>query len=222
MPGKKLQCGYCSNVMLSDNLKRHAKSCRMKNYHATPALHPSSEEIKLAGQKRSIAENIATLDEIKSGSGKFGIADHHPRNLKVRKLVDEIVHDGQDVTLDNVTTKNIPHKLTPQAVAELFPLKKKVPPLHALTEVSTPSTPWTKGEIVGYSNERDGSDTDEDDNSDGEKSKPEVSDIDSEDSVTSNNEQPNAKLKLLPATVEGLRKRFTTSWREFTRYGKHE
>ena len=62
--------------MRSDNLKRHAKSCRMKNYHdAAATIHPSSsEENKLAGQKRSIAaENIATLDEIKSGSGKFDI-----------------------------------------------------------------------------------------------------------------------------------------------------
>ena len=84
--------------MRSDNLKHHAKSCCVKNYHITPALHPSSEEIKLAGQKRSIAENIATLDEIKSGSGKFDIADHQSRNLKVCKLVEEIVHDEQHTT----------------------------------------------------------------------------------------------------------------------------
>ena len=96
--------------MRSDNLKRHAKSCRMKNYHATPALHPTSED----------------------------------------------------------------------------------------------------------------SDADEDDNSEDEKSKPEVSDEDSEDSVTNNNEQPEATVKLLPATLEGLRKRFTKLWREFTRCGKHE
>ena len=175
MPYEELACYTCT----SSNLRRN----------------------KLAGQKRSIAENIATIDEIKSGSGKFDIADHQPRNLKFRKLVDEIVHDEQDVPLDNVTTKNIPPKLTPQEIAELFPLKEKVPPLHALTEVSTPPTPRTKNEIVGYSDESDDSDTDEDDNREDEKSKPEVSDDDSEDSVTSNNEQPKATVKLLPATV---------------------
>ena len=53
------------------------------------------------------------------------------------------------------------------------------------------------------------SNIDEDDNSEGKKSKPEVRDDDSEYSITSNNEQPKAIVKLLPATVEGLRRRFT-------------
>ena len=46
--------------------------------------------------------------------------------------------------LDNVKTKNVPYKLTPQAIADLFPLEEKVPQPQTLTEESTPPIPRTK------------------------------------------------------------------------------
>ena len=226
--------------MRSDNLKRHVKSSHLKNFCAAPPLHPSVEGNKLAGQKRSVPADIATLDGMKFGSGKFETVNNQSRNPKIQKLVNEIVTDDeQDVSStpavkslhkllspDMVKTIKVLPKLTPQAIAELFPLKQKTlatPSPQVLTNVFTPSKPRTKGDIIGYSDESDDSDTDEDENSEDEESKPEDSDDDSEDSVTSNDEkEPKPILKLLPATVKGLRKRFKQLWREFTRYGKHE
>ena len=60
-------------VMRSDNLKRHAKSYCMKNYHAATR---TSSILRRNEISRTKEINIATLDEIKSGSGKFDIVDH--------------------------------------------------------------------------------------------------------------------------------------------------
>ena len=80
MPGKKLQCEYCSKIMCSDNLKHHANSCRVKNSCAASSL----EENKFAEQKRSVSADIATHDGMKVGSGKFELIKKS-ENSKVGK-----------------------------------------------------------------------------------------------------------------------------------------
>ena len=86
MPGKKLQCAYCSKVMRSDNLKRHVKVSHLKNSRAVPSL----EENKLAGKKRSLVfdDDIARVDGIKIGSGKFETGDNNQsRNPEIQNEI---------------------------------------------------------------------------------------------------------------------------------------
>ena len=61
--------------------------------HDDDDLHLASEEIKSAGQKRSIPEEMVTKDEIKSdgaGGGKPEAADLQPSNLITEKLMNVI------------------------------------------------------------------------------------------------------------------------------------
>ena len=71
--------------MRSDNLKRHVKTRHLNNSCAAP---PSLEENKLAGKKRSIPEEISTLDGIKFGSGKSETADNNQsRNPEIQNEI---------------------------------------------------------------------------------------------------------------------------------------
>ena len=70
--------------MRLDNLKRHFQS--------------SIGDPVLAGQKRARLEDT----EIKSGAKE---ADHQPRNLKIQKLVNEIINNG---VVERRTAKHIP------------------------------------------------------------------------------------------------------------------
>ena len=76
--------------------------------HDVPLLHPSSEEIKLAGQKRSIAEEIVTQDGTKSDCGDDGksetfVADHHPI---IEKLVNTI-ENAQGIPTTSVKVEEV-------------------------------------------------------------------------------------------------------------------
>ena len=98
------------------------------------------------------------------------------------------------------------------------------PPSKEAAAVFTSSTSTTKGDVVGYSDESDDTDADESDRTDGcveSDGIDETSDEEDADrkSISSNDEDP--KEKFLPATADGLWKRFKL-WREFPRCGKHK
>ena len=92
MPGKEVHCKHCSKFMRSDNLKRNVKSCHHSQVASTSPFNASSLEgrVSTGNNKRAITA------EIISDSGKSDETDHHPRNQKIQKLVNEIIND--DVT----------------------------------------------------------------------------------------------------------------------------
>ena len=57
MPGKKMQFNFCSRVMLSDNLKRHAQSCMGDPGDFAEVDQQSWSDV---AQKRPMSPNMPT------------------------------------------------------------------------------------------------------------------------------------------------------------------
>ena len=98
MPGKKVQCSFCSKVMRSDNLKKHVK------IHKKAVL--DSQPLVITGQKRQhYIDNVPTTDK-----GDFNIAksenlSSQSKNPKIQALLNEVVNDG----LHTKIVKENPH-----------------------------------------------------------------------------------------------------------------
>ena len=152
-------------------------------------------------------------------AGLNAATDKTSKNPKIRGLIDEIINDG---SIDDHTTppeKNSPVDLfgeialplppptivggvyrerllpkasPPEVVADTFQEKAALFQEGPSSEIESP--PRTKGDIIGYS----------------------------EDSESDESIDINANVKFLPATVEGLRKRFHELYTEFPLEGKHE
>ena len=159
-------------------------------------------------------------------AGLNAATDKTSKNPKIGALVDEIINDGS--TEDHTTppekkspvdvfgekalplppptivgglfrVKLLPKASPPEAVADTF--QEKVLPSEVVVALfqeepssETESPQRTKGDIIGYS----------------------------EDSEYDESIVINTNVKFLPATVQGLRKRFHELYTEFTRQGKHE
>ena len=139
MPGKKVKCKHCSKFMRSDNLKHHAESCHHSQVASIHLIrHPW---VSTGNNKRVMTAQII------SDSGKSDETDHHPRNQKIQKLVNEIIND--DVTsvaeVSSSPSRRFDHK---DALSTTAP---EVPP-----EV-IPPTSRTKGDSYSDYIERMGS-----------------------------------------------------------------
>ena len=137
MPGKEVQCKHCSKFMRSDNLKRHAKSCHHSQVASTSPFNAPSVEgrVSTGNNKRAITA------EIISDSDKSDETDHHPRNRKIQKLVNEIINDDV-ISAAEVTTsplERFDHKVALSTTTS-----------QGTPEVIPPSS-RNKGDIIGYS-----------------------------------------------------------------------
>ena len=108
------------------------------------------------------------------------------------------------------TTSHSPKKVsTPSSAPPPLPPPKK---MVSNTLSKSTSPPRTKGDIMGYSNDK---------SSEGDSS-------DSEESITSKSDDDNGNVNLegeefiLPDTIEGIQDRFNELYMGFVRKGKHE
>ena len=162
----------------------------------------------------SRSRDISTLhvgDEKKSES----------TNPKIKSLLDEIINDS---STDNTTQQTIP-ALRKSLTPPVLPAQKKILPSPEVIAAIFPSSVKslkrkvrTKEDIMGYS---DGESSEEGESSD-EAEEPDDSSTGSEESIDITDIKP-PKVKFLPATVEGLRKRFKKLYNELMRGDKkHE
>ena len=134
MPGKKVQCPYCSKVMRSDNLKNHVK-IHGKTVNVQP-LVIAGQSLVTTGSKRAMSLDIPTFNDDKRCLIEIPVdagSEKEPKNLKIQALLEEIVNDTPTVkahttilpkkTLPIVSHKKVLSKLQPQVIAELFPSK---------------------------------------------------------------------------------------------------
>ena len=81
MPGKKIQCSYCSKVMRSDNLKKHVK------IHEKAVM--DSQPLVITGQKRQHStEVLPTTDKRNFNIDKPENVSSQPKNPKIQALLD--------------------------------------------------------------------------------------------------------------------------------------
>ena len=206
MLGKKVQCSYCLKVMRSDNLKNHVKI----NERAVDI-----QPVGISGPKRQRStDNLSTTDRGCFDVGKPETVNQL-KNPKIQTLLDEIVNDGtlkkthteKAAPLEKTLTKPTPEVI----IAEVFPSKaseKVLPPpsmeilAEVFPQVAAISSPRTKADIIGYSDE-----SSEDDSLDnGDVDEAGDSDTESEQSIDIQNIKP--KVKFLPTAITRLRKRF--------------
>ena len=223
MPGKKVQCSYCSKVMRSDNLKNHVK-IHDKTVNVQP-LVTAEQSLVITGSKRPMSPDIPTFNDDKICPIKIPVdagSEKEPKNLKIQALLEEIVNDTPMVealttilpkkTLPIVSQKKVLSKLPQQVIAELFPLKESAP-RKVVAELSPSSSARTKGDIMGYS--------------DGESSEEESSD-DADESSTESEDYWYNRYKAIKSKisscyrVEGLRWRFKKLFCKFIHDKKHK
>ena len=223
MPGKKVQCMYCSKVMRSDNLKNHVKIHKKKSFNDQPIV-AVGQSLVTTGSKRTLPLDIPTFNDDTRCPVKMPVdvgLENEPKNIKIQALLEEIINDTPPIEaqtfiapkkiLPIVSQKEVLSKLSQQAIAELFPSKQSSP--HKVVAELLPLSARTKGDIMGYS---DGESSEEESSDDDDESSTE-----SEDSIDISNVKP-PKVKILPATVEGLQQRFKKLFCEFIRKKKHE
>ena len=164
----------------------------------------------------------------------FDAYNKSSKNPKIRALLNEIINDttstnpNEEKASWKQSTTVLPSP-SQQVVADLFKEKLPTPSLEVIAAVY-PSTkiveysdsddeespPGTRGDIVGYSDDKQGDDeqcTDEDD------------DIrHSIDDINPNGEYMEMEIEefTLPDTIEGVRDRFNKHYVEFMRHNKHE
>ena len=82
MPGKKVQCSYCSKVMRSDNLKKHVKIHEKADIDSQPLVITEQK------RQRSIDNSPA------AAAAKESSLESRPKNSKIQLLLDEIINNG--------------------------------------------------------------------------------------------------------------------------------
>ena len=199
MPGKKVQCSYCSKVMRSDNLKYHVKKHERKRHMKTHSFTinskereiPSFDGLEFGTEKPKSKE---TIDKLRKLVKNNTVVVSPPPLKKVRmntSLSFDDDDDDDDVVIPNSKAKS-------QNV-------KSVLPTAVLKECMKPKS---IGEL--WCNEGNNVSTD-------------VSEEDSDENIDDDNEKSLSKhVKVLPNTVEGLETLFHKLFREFTQLGKVE
>ena len=195
------------------SLSRHKKTCQAKPF-------------QIIGHKRSRRDD--------------GTAEALSTNPKIQALADAIINDDE---------MDYSNKLP---AVDVFPTNEKklpTPPSEIVDKVFRKETlpspprevvsgvfklPRTKKDLIGYSDDSDGSLADNDekatDNSSDSDSCSSTEDKESNDNSSSmtkeeiidNYSDVELPVKFLPKSIKGLQKRFNTRFVEFTRHGKHE
>ena len=225
-------CDRCSKKLSSyHSLWRHKKNCGSHPSYNVAAVSAIRGRSPLLSRSPDISTLNARVEK-RSGS----------TNPKIQSLLDEIINDSstdksppQAITkkISSIISQNtVPPNPSLGIVAEVYPSKisaKVIPnpstevvsavfqekPELIIDEIMLPlvkSKPRTKGDIIGFS---DGERSEEESSDDADESS-----TDSDESIDISNIKP--KVKFLPASIEGLCKRFRTLWAAFTREGKHE
>ena len=179
-------------------------------------------------------DGFQDANQKRSTTSTFDTYNKSSKNPKIRELLNEIINDtastnpNEEKASWKQSTTVLPSPPR-EVVADLFKEKLPTPPLEVVAAVF-PSTkivdysdsddeespPGTRGDIVGYSDDKQGDD---------EQSADEEDDIrDSIDDIKPKDEDMEMEIEefTLPDTIEGVRDRFNKLYVEFMRHNKHE